>query len=259
MDFNSDGYVDIFAATFSGSPWVSYGSYRGFLKPELVMNRDDSRIILGRYYDYDRRKELGDGWTSKDCTGGKSPKAHCITAAATDWDSDGDLDILMGDRNGRLWLCENEGTASDPKFAVVVKPLIEGDPLPEASFAITSLRAVDWDKDGKTDIVVSGGFNVWLYRNCGEVGIPRLAPPGAVLDALEKEAEGNYYCDVGDVNGDGKWDVVVGGRTYEQDSSEDRPKVLDQKEGDFFVWLYLHTQDSRSSLGENGNTNPDDD
>jgi hypothetical protein len=242
VDYNADGTTDIFTATFDGSPWVSLGSKEGFLKPELVKDKNGERVMLSQFWDYDAEKPM---WTSKDHTEGKSPQAHCISAVVFDWDADGDFDIIMGDRDGGLWLTMNDGSAKEPKFATVTKPVMVGDKALDAGDKITAPKVVDWDKDGLMDIIV-GTFDgdVKLFRNAGKKGEPKLE---AAKTILKKEAskdtalpEYGTYVDVVDFDNDGDWDLLIGGYTNFKDgkSEEGRPKTYnkEQKPG---VWVYL--------------------
>lgn len=240
MDYNADGTTDIFTATFDGSPWVSLGSKEGFLKPDLVKDKEGQRVMLSQFWDYDAKK-----WTNNDRTGGKGKDAHCISAVVFDWDADGDFDIIMGDRDGGLWLTMNEGSAKEPKFATVSKPVMVGDKALNAGGKITAPKLVDWDKDGLTDIIV-GTFDgdVKLFRNAGKKGEPKLEAAKTLLKQEDSKdralPEYGVYADVVDFDNDGDWDLLVGGYTYFDDGkgNEGRPKTYspDRKP---YLWIYL--------------------
>jgi len=238
VDYNADGITDIFTATFDGSPWVSLGSKEGFLKPELVKDKNGDRVKLSQFWDYDAKKPL---WTNKDHTEGVAPKAHCISAVVFDWDADDDFDIIMGDRDGGLWLTLNEGKAGEPKFAAVTKQIMVGDKALNAGGKITAPKVVDWDKDGLTDIIV-GTFSgdVKLFRNAGKKGEPRLEAAKTLLKIDGAGPAEGAYADVVDFDDDGDWDLLVGGyASFDDDGSDaNRPKTYrkDQKPG---VWVYL--------------------
>lgn len=240
MDYNADGTTDIFTATFDGSPWVSLGSKEGFLKPELVKDKEGQRVMLSQFWDYDAKK-----WSNNDRTGGKGKDAHCISAVVFDWDADGDFDIIMGDRDGGLWLTMNEGSAKEPKFATVSRPVMVGDKALNAGGKITAPKLVDWDKDGLTDIIV-GTFDgdVKLFRNAGKKGEPKLETARTLLKKTASKdsalPEYGVYVDVVDFDNDGDWDLLVGAYTYFKDGKTDegRPKTYsaDRKP---YLWVYL--------------------
>src|SRR5581483_10920953 len=74
---------------------------------------------------------------------------------AVDWDGDGLIDLLVGDIRGNVYLIPNEGKPKAYAFGkprqlqAGGKPLrVEGDAGP---------FAVDWDGDGKIDLLVGSG------------------------------------------------------------------------------------------------------
>jgi hypothetical protein len=112
------------------------------------------------------------------------------TPYCTDWDGDGDTDILCGNTAGYIGFFENQG--GDPvRWGAPVRLKAGGETLRilagpngsiqgpcEAQWGYTTLSAADWDGDGLTDLVVNSiwGKVVW-YRNMGDDanGQPELA------------------------------------------------------------------------------------
>jgi len=79
---------------------------------------------------------------------------------AADWDLDGDLDLIVGDSEGNVWLYRNIGKAgAEPKLALPIK-LVDGSWLRVSSSrpGQPSSRAkpcvADWDGDGLPDLLV---------------------------------------------------------------------------------------------------------
>ncbi len=109
---------------------------------------------------------------------------------ATDWDGDGDLDLVAGNSAGYIQLFENTGTKTNPIFAdrgyleaggKVIRRMagpngsVQG-PV-EAKWGYTNPWVADWDLDGKQDLIANDiwGSVVW-YRNIGTRQKPKFAP-----------------------------------------------------------------------------------
>ncbi|MBL8898727.1 MAG: VCBS repeat-containing protein [Planctomycetes bacterium] len=125
-----------------------------------------------------------------------------------DVDRDGDLDLVVGNSGAsggqsRLYLNSGAGTFTDATASR----------MPVGSYVTTSLALGDIDSDGDLDLVVgNGGFNGQqsrLYRNNGN---------GTFADETAfRMPVGNYVTTslaLGDVDGDGDLDLVVGNDSY---------------------------------------------
>lgn len=110
------------------------------------------------------------------------------TPAATDWDGDGDTDLVVGDTAGFISLVENLG-GEPTAWAAPVRLQAGGEVLrvlagdngsiqgpAEAKWGYTVAEVADWDGDGLDDLLVNTivGKILW-YRNIGSPGSPRLA------------------------------------------------------------------------------------
>jgi hypothetical protein len=141
----------------------------------------------------------------------------------TDWDADGDSDLLVGCFSGELKLRINEGDAKNYSFASENVVVNAGDEPLKVSAHCCPVVA-DWDGDGLWDLVVgSGDGSVNWYRNAGNKGQPKFEKG---IELVAKHDGSGYnllrwnvdelppgirsQVEVTDFNNDGKLDLLVG-------------------------------------------------
>ncbi|MBC8003687.1 MAG: VCBS repeat-containing protein [Opitutaceae bacterium] len=151
-----------------------------------------------------------------------------IVPVAFDWDRDGDLDLVVGDEDGRVALVENTGKLMDglPQF---LPPRYFQQEAAEVKFgALATPVGVDWDGDGDTDILCGNTAGcIALIENLSGLGVaaPKWAAPkyleadGHVIriqaganGSIQGPAEAKWgytTLSVADWDGDGLPDVVV--------------------------------------------------
>jgi len=204
-DFDGDGDLDLLCGEFLD----------GFTYFENIGTRSEPIYATGR------RLTLPDG----------SPLVmdlQMIVPIAFDWDRDGDLDLIVGDEDGRVALIENTGTLTPNRTPQFLAPHYfqqEADTL--KCGALATPVAYDWDGDGDLDILCgnTAGY-IEYFENLSGRGVeyPKWAAPvrlksgdhtfrtlagpnGSIQGPAE--AKWGYTClSVADWNGNGLPDIV---------------------------------------------------
>lgn len=153
-DFDGDGDLDLLCGEF-----VDHFTYF-----QNVGTRTEPRYAAGRYLTHD-----GKPLTMDLCM---------IVPVAIDWDGDGDVDLVVGEEDGRVALVENTGKVVDglPVF------------LPQRQFrqqadcvkfgALVTPVSFDWDNDGDEDLICgnTAGY-IGFIENLDGGNPPKWAEP----------------------------------------------------------------------------------
>jgi len=203
-DFDGDGDLDLLCGEFLD----------GFTYFENLGTRQTPRYAAGR------RLLKPDGTPL-------TMDLEMIVPVAFDWDKDGDLDLVVGDEDGRVALIENVTSQgqSPPQFLAPRYFQQEAETL--KCGALATPCGFDWDNDGDIDIVsgnTAGYFEFFENLSGPKVEFPKWAAPHRlVVDGLAfrvmagphgsiqgpAEAKWGYTTfNIADWDGDGRADIV---------------------------------------------------
>ncbi|MGI8843832.1 MAG: FG-GAP repeat domain-containing protein [Gemmatimonadaceae bacterium] len=122
--------------------------------------------------------------------------------ALGDLDGDGDLDLIIGESSGYLNYYRNDGDRAAPRFTWVTDSLDRIRPGRRSAPFLTDL-----DADGDLDMLIGTEVGeIVLYRNEGTPAAPRFVRDST----FDLRVPGMAVPSVGDLNGDGIPDLVVG-------------------------------------------------
>ena len=132
-----------------------------------------------------------------------------------DWNRDGKSDLVLGLADGTVQVWTNVGTPEDPRFDQPAS-LVFGPSGAETELNVgarATLAIVDWNDDGRDDLLVGGlDGKVRLYLNDADTGPPHFSAEQLLQDGGRdlEVVSGRASVAVADLDGDGRKDLIVG-------------------------------------------------
>jgi len=136
-----------------------------------------------------------------------------------DIDNDGDYDLFIGERNGRIYFYRNGGDVNTPGWTPM-------GTLTDSEYNIIDVgyyshpTFVDIDDDGDYDMFIGeNNGRIYFYQNDGDASAPVWTPRGMLTDSGGNTIDLSYYSTPTfvDIDSDGDYDMFVGeyyGRIY---------------------------------------------
>ena len=178
LDWDKDGDVDLIVGDEDGR--VAFVENTGIIKSRMPVFKSPQYFLQKAQY-----VKFG----------------ALATPFSTDWDDDGDEDLISGNSAGYIGFIENLDGGNPPSFAPPVYLKAENETIRiqagesgsiqgpcEAKWGYTTLSVADWNNDGLKDIIVNSiwGKAIW-YENIGTKSHPKLAKEKPVHVAWDKE------------------------------------------------------------------------
>lgn len=210
VDWNGDLSKDIVFGSANG--WVCFLPKKStgfqFRDTKFIGFGKDNKLDIGQFsapavadWDGDGKKDLilGEGTYSANSVyiylnkGGSSRpgfdkkgriylaygegKMH-LTPSVVDWDKDGDLDLIVGDKHGYINLYMNEAGRGEVKILEYAGRLKKKNGRDVDIGSMSTPCATDWDEDGDWDIVCGNSDGlIYLVLNEGSLKKPEFAEP----------------------------------------------------------------------------------
>lgn len=192
-DLDQDDLIDLLWGNGEGNVWIvqNQGLQNGMVKfsePRLLMLANGKPVNIGHY-----NSNVSTVTDFKTHSGDRSDPG------VADFDGDGDMDLMIADNYGALTYFENVGGNKGPLF-------IDGVVIKEEDNQRLLHEVVDWNLDGKPDILFCRSNQVILWQNAGKADTMSFIIKENLLEGRSIPYAHPYAMDW---NGDGDIDLLV--------------------------------------------------
>ena len=193
VDFDQDGGKDILFGDYWGNIWFHKNT-----STAAAASLDTKGVLINT----ETGKPLQVGLTEEKAYDFDSMQGPRTSFVASDFDGDGAIDLVINDVYGHYYFCRR-GKHGD-------EPVVESQVLITKLKGYATTCVVDWDEDGRPDLLVSQLQNHLLFRNTGKGGSQSLFAAPEKLDLpLVPVLESVVRVMTVDAHEDGDRDLVI--------------------------------------------------
>lgn len=207
----TDDFMGLGTITMPQGLHAAFGDLDGDGDDDMILGAANGQIYL--YYN-----TAGPGNTAqfeaasdiflKDSQGNNIDPGQYSTPQLIDLNRDGLIDLVMGERNGKIWYYENVGTATEPSFQLVTDFL--GEVNTAEGFITTGYSVIQFFEMDDTYYLITGGEpgKIRLYSNIDDNLNGTFNLEDDMLFGLKNGMRSTVA--VTDINNDGHPDLFTG-------------------------------------------------
>jgi len=210
-----------------GAPGANMADFNGDGKPDIICGEFLDKLTFYQNTGNRNNPKFANGRILLD-EHGDTIRLHVqmITPVAVDFDGDGNVDLIVGDEDGRVAFIKNTGKTRK-QISIFHNPVYLKQKADNLKFgALATPYSVDWDGDGKEDIISGNSAgNICFIKNSDGAFPPKWDAPVSLKaggkeirimagknGSIQGPAEAKWgytTLSVADWDNDGKKDIVV--------------------------------------------------